>query len=167
MRMARISIYRKWEIDGVLEYKLKQVEAWSRNGLIQQQVADNLGISIDTLIQYKKQYPAFSEALKRGKEVVDVEVENALLKRALGYSVDEVTRERVYVRDAEGRQILDEDGNPLSELVITKKVTKHIQPDTTAQIFWLKNRKPVEWRDRKEVGVTVEKSLEDFFGDVE
>lgn len=70
---------------------------------------------------------------KRGKEVVDREVENALLKRALGYSYDEITQETV-------------DG----ELEVTKVVTKQAIPDTTAQIFWLKNRKPKEWRDRKE-----------------
>ncbi|CAI3601335.1 hypothetical protein CNEO2_2630002 [Clostridium neonatale] len=68
--------------------------------------------------------------------MVDIQVENALLKRALGYKYDEVTKE------------LNED---TGELEVTKVVTKEVQPDTTAQIFWLKNRKPEDWRDRKEV----------------
>lgn len=116
--------------------KLILIEAWARNGLTDEQIAKNLGISKDTFYKYKKEYTDFSDSLKRGKEVVDIEVENALLKRALGYKYDEVTKER------------NED---TGELEITKVVTKEVQPDTTAQIFWLKNRKPGEWRDRKEI----------------
>ena len=116
--------------------KLILVEAWARNGLTDEQIAKNLGISKDTFYKYKKENTDFSDSLKRGKEVVDIEVENALLKRALGYKYDEVTKER------------NED---TGELEITKVVTKEVQPDTTAQIFWLKNRKPGEWRDRKEI----------------
>ena len=73
------------------------------------------------------------EALKKGKEVVDIQVENALLKRALGYEFIEVTKE---LTDA--------------GLLITKEVTKLQAPDTTAAIFWLKNRKPNEWRDKSQ-----------------
>lgn len=116
--------------------KLILVEAWARNGLTDEQIAKNLGISKDTFYKYKREYTDFSDSLKRGKEVVDIEVENALLKRALGYKYDEVTKER------------NED---TGELEITKVITKEVQPDTTAQIFWLKNRKPSEWRDRKEI----------------
>ena len=160
--MARPSLYEtKWKD------KLIVIQGWARDGLTNQQIAHNMGISAKTLYEWQNKYSEFGNTLKEGKEVVDRQVENALLKRALGYSVEEVTRERLYVRDAEGKQILDADGMPMSELVITKKVTKHIAPDTTAQIFWLKNRKPNEWRDKKEVGVTVDKSLEDYFGDAE
>ena len=127
--MARISIYEQWEKDGELKDKLILIQGMARDGLTQQQIADNLGINVDTLIEYKKKYTDFSEALKKGKEVVDIEVENALLKRALGYKYDEVTYENG---------------------VETKRVTKEVQPDTTAQIFWLKNRKPSNWKDRVE-----------------
>ena len=127
--MARISIYEQWEKDGELKDKLILIKGMARDGLTQQQIADNLGINVDTLIEYKKKYTDFSEALKKGKEVVDIEVENALLKRALGYKYDEVTYENG---------------------VETKRVTKEVQPDTTAQIFWLKNRKPNNWKDRVE-----------------
>ena len=93
MFMARISIYEQWEKDGELKDKLILIQGMARDGLTQQQIADNLGINVDTLIEYKKKYTDFSEALKKGKEVVDIEVENALLKRALGYKYDEVTYE--------------------------------------------------------------------------
>jgi DNA-binding XRE family transcriptional regulator len=116
--------------------KLLLVEAWARNGLTDEQIAKNLGISKDSFYKYKREHTDFSDSLKRGKEVIDIEVENALLKRALGYKYDEVTRE---VNSDTGK------------LVVSKIVTKEITPDTTAQIFWLKNRKPLEWRDKRDV----------------
>ena len=115
-----------------VEPKLIVVEGWARDGLTDQQIAKNLGVAYSTFREYKKKYPAFSAVLKRGKEVVDYEVENALLKRALGFSYDEVTRER------------DTDGG----LVISKVVKKLVVPDVGAAAFWLKNRRPEKWRDR-------------------
>lgn len=144
--MARISIYDKWDKDGMLNDKLKQVEAWSRDGLVQQQIADNLGISIDTLILYKKQYSEFSEALKRGKEVIDIEVENALLNKAMGFKV--TVKKSYKVKDVEyanGRKVKE------SERIEMVDEEQYIPPDTTAQIFWLKNRKPAEWRDKQNI----------------
>lgn len=119
---------------------LIKLEGWARDGLTDEQIAANMGISSSTLYEWKKKYPEISESLKRGKEVIDRQVENALLKRALGYKYDEVTREEGM--DPETGQ----DG-----LVITKVVTKEVQPDTTAQIFWLKNRKPSTWRDKQDI----------------
>lgn len=113
---------------------LLKLEGWARDGLTDEQIAYNMGICRDTLIQWKKRYSDISDTLKKGKEVVDRQVENALLKRALGYKYTEVTKERV------------EGG-----FVVTKEVTKEVVPDTTAQIFWLKNRKPNEWRDKNNV----------------
>lgn len=109
---------------------LIKLEGWARDGLTDEQIAKNIGINRDTLYRWKKAYPDFSDALKRGKEVIDRQVENALLKRALGYTYDEVTFE---------------DG------VEVKCVRKQVVPDTTAQIFWLKNRKPEDWRDKREI----------------
>ncbi|WP_338630836.1 transposase [Clostridium baratii] len=128
----------KWETH--VKDKLILVEAWARNGLTDEQIAKNLGIAVSTLNDYKNKYSEFSESLKRGKEVIDIEVENALLKRALGYKYNEVTKE--LIRDKETGE---------EELRVTKVVTKEVTPDTTAQIFWLKNRKPEEWRDKKDV----------------
>lgn len=122
---------------------LTKVTAWTRDGLINEQIAKNIGITVTTLYEWKKKHAEFSNALKKGKEVVDVEVENSLLKRALGYQYKETTSERAMV----GK---DANGDPVYNLVVTKEVIKHQPPDTTAQIFWLKNRKPSEWRDKQE-----------------
>ena len=105
------------------------LEGWARDGLTDEQIAHNMGIASSTLYDWKKRHPEISESLKRGKAVVDRLVENALLKRALGYRYDEVT---------------------LENGVETKRVTKEVAPDVTAQIFWLKNRKPGYWRDKRE-----------------
>lgn len=127
--------YHEWlEPDGLL-----RLEAWARDGLTDEQIVGNMGIGYSTLQAWKSKYQDIQDSLKRGKEVVDVQVENALLKRALGYEFIETTKEPV-----EGP-----DGDIV--LVTTKTVTKHVQPDTTAQIFWLKNRKPEDWRDKRDV----------------
>ncbi len=119
---------------------LLKLEAWARDGLIDEQIAANIGISRETLYQWKNKYSDISDALKKGKEVVDIQVENALLKRALGYEYTEVTQE--ICENAESGEM---------ELRVTKKVTKEVVPDTTAQIFWLKNRRPDKWRDKQDI----------------
>jgi transcriptional regulator with XRE-family HTH domain len=129
---------------------LLKIEAWARNGLTDEQIAHNIGITTSTLYEWKKRFSAFSEALKKGKEVVDIQVENALLKRALGYTFTEIIEEKINDYDPTTGEVIG------SHLEITKKVTKEVQPDVTAQIFWLKNRKPEVWRDRKDVGLSGE-----------
>ena len=122
--------YQEW----LEEDNLIKLEAWARNGLTDEQLANNIGINVATLYTWKKKYDEINEALKRGKEVVDIEVENSLLKAAKGYFVDE---EKTYISEVNG--------------VVTKRkeiTKKYIAPNTTAQIFWLKNRKPIEWRDK-------------------
>lgn len=143
--------YQEWiTYEGLLK-----LEAWARDGLTDEQIASNVGIVPATLYVWKNKYPEISEALKRGKEVIDIQVENALLKRAKGYTYSEVTRERVF----------DENTGKF-KLEITKSVTKEALPDTTAQIFWLKNRKPAEWRDKQSIehsgGMTVNNPFADL-----
>lgn len=87
---------------------LRRVKGWATDGLTLEQVAENMGISLSTLCEWRNRYPEISEALKEGKDDVDRQVENALFRSAL-------------------------EGN------------------TTAQIFWLKNRKRLEWRDKQEI----------------
>ena len=123
--------YQQWlEPEG-----LTLLEGWARDGLTDEQIAGNIGINTSTLYDWKNKFSKISEALKKGQEVVDIQVENALLKRALGYTYKETTSE------------CDEDG----ELKVTKVVTKEVVPDTTAQIFWLKNRRPDLWRDKQNI----------------
>jgi hypothetical protein len=109
--------------------KLTLIEAWARDGITDEQIAANLGVAYSTFRDHKAEYPALAAALKNGKEVIDVMVENALLKAALGYEYEEVTE------------------NGLG----TSTTTKVAHPNTTALIFWLKNRKPKEWRDKQDL----------------
>ncbi|RXM53955.1 transposase [Clostridium tetani] len=126
--------------------KLILVEGWARNGLTDEQIAKNLGIGYSTLKEYKKKYPAFLAALKKGKEVIDFEVENALLKKALGFK--ERVQKAFKIKNVEydnGKRVRE------TEEVILVDEEQYTPPDTTAQIFWLKNRKPEEWRDKRDV----------------
>ncbi len=127
----------KWD---EIKEKLTLIECWARDGLTDEQISNNLGISKTTFYKYKSQHFELCELLKKSKEIVDYEVENALLKRALGYDYTEETYERIFNPQLEK-----------FEEVLTKTVKKHVQPDTTAQIFWLKNRKPNIWRDKQEI----------------
>lgn len=104
-------------------------------------LAFNFDVSEQTINNWKKQHPEFLLALKRGKEIADTKVADSLFQRAVGYSHDE-------------DKIFQYEGKPV--IVPTKK---HYPPDTTAAIFWLKNRKPESWRDKQEIdhgGVTFE-----------
>ena len=125
------------------EEGLARIAGWTRDGAIDKDIAAKCGVAYSTFRGWRDKFPALSAALKEGKEAVDILVENALLKRALGYEYIETTHERVKVG-------VDDDGQPIHEMALTKTVTKEVIPDTTAQIFWLKNRKKAEWRDNAE-----------------
>lgn len=106
-------------------------------GHTDEQLAKFFEVHVSSIYEWKNVHPEFSDAIKNGKEVADAEIVMTLRKRAMGY---EVTEEKV-----------EESGEGASA---GKKVTvteKHIPPDTTAMIFWLKNRQPKQWRDKQEV----------------
>lgn len=139
--MARKGKYEEW----LTEEGLLRIEAWCRDGLTKAQIAHNMGISMSTLCEWQNRFSEFSEALKKGREVADILVENAMFKRAVGYEYEEVTTEirKVPYKKKDGTW-----GERDQKHV--KKTTKMVIPDTTAQIFWLKNRKPDIWRDRQD-----------------
>lgn len=110
------------------EQGLTLLEGWARDGLTVDQIAHNAGVNPCTLYDWQKRYPEVAEALKKGREVVDYQVENSLLKRALGSEYVEVSTE---------------DG---PNGVTRRETTKQLPPNVTAQIFWLKNRRPDKWR---------------------
>ena len=131
--MARKGKFHKWiEPEG-----LTLIEGWARTGLTDEQIAHNIGIHPATLYTWMKEYSEINEAIKKGKEVADFEVENAMYKSALGYEYEEV---KTYIEEV--------DGVKKRRKEVT---TKYLPPNTTAQIFWLKNRKSAEWRDKQNI----------------
>ncbi|KRL67131.1 hypothetical protein FC85_GL002726 [Lentilactobacillus diolivorans DSM 14421] len=170
--MSKLAKYTKW----LTKEGLLKLEGWARDGLTDDQIARNAGINRTTLYAWKKKYSDISDTLKKGKEVVDRQVENALFKRATGY----VTTDHQY-------KVVDLDDNVLwarrnkaknefklshpeaTDDDIKEYVYEHVPtrerielyqnehtvpPDSTAVIFWLKNRKPNEWRDKREIGLS-------------
>lgn len=137
-------LYKDW----ITKEGLSKIQAWALSGLTNEQIAHNMGINVGTLYEWNNKYPELSESLKRAKTIADEEVENALYKRALGYTVT-LNKQKV-TKDGRAVDCIEE---------------MHIPPDTTAQIFWLKNRKPEKWRDKVENAVTVEdhrENMKDF-----
>ena len=126
----RRTSYKDW----LTKEGLMKITGWARDGLVNEQIAQNIGIHPSTLYDWQNKYPEIAEALKQGKEVVDRQVESALLKRALGYEYEEI---KMIATESGGKRV--------------EKTRKQVLPDVGAQIFWLKNRKPKEWRDKQEV----------------
>ena len=136
--------------DWITEDGLLLLEGWARDGLTDEQIAHNIGINVKTLWDWKTRFDPICNAIKRGKAPVDIQVENALLKRALGYEYEEVTTEITetpYI-DRRGKERVRKQKH-------VKKTKKIVLPDTTAQIFWLKNRRPDKWRDKREEAVSI------------
>lgn len=143
--------YEEWLTDD----GLLRISGWARDGLTYQQIADNMHINVTTLRDWRKAYPSIDSALKESADIADRHVENALYKRALGYTYDEVTQELRYNKETGEERFVE-----------TRRVTKQVLPDVTAQIFWLKNRKPKDWRDKREDD-TVDKTIKITIGGAE
>lgn len=126
-----------------------QLAKWMRRGgLTDEQIAEELGVAKSTFNLWREKHPEFSEALKGSRRFADSLVEDSLLKRALGYAVKEVhiESERTVILAADG------EGGIVERPAIVRKVKrikKHVAPDVTAQIFWLKNRQPDKWREKQ------------------
>lgn len=119
----------KWETH--VADRLETIRAWRRKGLTEEEIAANLGIAQSTLTEHKLKHPELVDALKIGKEDADSIVEGALFKRARGYDVQELET----TTKPDGHQVV-------------KTTTKHILPDPTSMIFYLKNRRARDWNDR-------------------
>lgn len=136
---------------GKYEYWLTQeglleLEGWARDGLTDEQIAYNMGINEATLYRWKEKYCDICDSLKRGKEVVDRQVENSLFERALGGTHE--VRKTFKVKE----KYYDDHGKLCEKEKLVQATDEvYIPGDTTAQIFWLKNRKPQKWRDKWEI----------------
>ncbi|WP_419153557.1 transposase [Weissella viridescens] len=158
--------YLEW----TTEEGLAQLEGWARDRLTDEHIAKNIGIQRTTLYDWKKKYSDISDALKKGKEVVDYQVENALLKKALGMTVIEQQFKVVHVDDdilsVERKKFAnawklehpDATQEEINDAAIQnvpeyKKIPfgeyhKELAPDTNVAMFWLKNRRPDKYREQ-------------------
>ncbi len=110
-----------------------EAERLCGEGAIDTELAKTFEVDVTTIYEWKKTHPTFSQAIKRGKAIADDMVEQSLFKRALGYSHDAV-------------KIMQYEGCPIEVEYIERYA-----PDPVACIFWLKNRRPEQWRDRQEI----------------
>lgn len=156
------------------EVGITKIRGWAQQGLSDEQIAHNIDIHVSTLYDWKNKYPELNEAMKKGKEVVDLEVENALLKSALGQVTalkkvskivqfeDDVLRVKrsQWVNEHKGladyEKYTAEELNdmailevPTYEVVDMMQEEQRVVPNPTAMIFWLKNRRPDLWRDKQ------------------
>ena len=128
--MPRKGLYREW-IEGK---GLENVCMWAKLGLMDKQIAGNMGISPTTFYDWQKKFPAFADAIKSAKAIPNLELENAMFDLALG---------RTYVEEV--KSILD----PKTGTVVRiEKTKKQIPPNPTTQIFLAKNRMPDKYKDR-------------------
>lgn len=134
--------YEEW----LTEEGLIKIAGWARDGLTDEDIAHNMGISRVTLIAWKKEHSIIDNTLKKSKEIVDRIVEGELFKKTQGYTVDLIKPMKVQ------HKLYNKDGKlkSVTEKYIDTIVQEFYPADTTAQIFWLKNRKVREWRDRIE-----------------
>ena len=124
--------------DWITQEGLTVLRGWARDGYTDKGIAEKMDIHVSTLYEWKNRYPELDDALKKGKEIIDNEAEEALIKSMLGYEYKET------------KKYVDEKGNRKVE-----EYTKHCQPNVTAIIWWLKNRRPESWRDRRESDVRI------------
>ena len=112
---------------------LERVKAYARDGFTELEMCKKLNVGQTTFTYWKRLYPALMTALKENKEIVDNQVVGALLRNALGFEYTE--------------EVVTKDGDVV-------EVKKYAAPNTTAQIFWLKNRQPDKWREKRETELT-------------
>lgn len=115
---------------------IAQAEKLCRLGATDMELADFFEVEVRTLYRWKSENEQFCQALKAGKTESDDRVERSLFARANGYEHDEV------------------DIRVVANAIVQTPIRKYYPPDTTAAIFWLKNRRPAEWRETKAVELT-------------
>lgn len=136
-RVTRLAV-SKWP---QVKERLFEIEMWCRDGLVEKDIAKKLGVAVSTFEEYKRRHPELRRVLKRGKEIVDYEVENSLYKKCIGHyvKVGKAFKCKEIYYDEEGRRCE-------SEVIRSVEIDEFIPPDTTAIAIWLNNRRPDKWR---------------------
>lgn len=135
-------VYKQWEKEGRLNDVLVLVKKWREEGAGLDEIAEKLNISRTTLFKYQKEHSNFADALKRGKEILDAEVENSLKKECIGYTYEEKITTTTAVIDKRTGEITD------LNKVETKVITKYARPSLSAIAYYLNNRVPSKWKNR-------------------
>lgn len=124
---------------------VEQAKILCEAGATDADLADEFGVTDQTIRNWKFKYPDFFAAIKLNKAIADDQVERSLYERATGYS----------------RQAVKQQYDAKSGEWVEITYIEHVPPDATAMIFWLKNRKPNEWREKSEVEIPGLTSLAD------
>lgn len=119
-------------------------------GATDKELADFFNVSEATINRWKNEFVEFCESIKKGKDLADADVAERLFNRACGYVAPDV------------------DIKVIDSQIVKTEIEKHYPPDTTAAIFWLKNRQRDKWKDKQDIDLTgsikVEtKSIKDIF----
>lgn len=132
-------------LEWTTEDSLLRIKGWARDGLTNKQIAETkIGITERTFCDWKKKYTSISSALKEGRAPVDTEIEDCMVRSAKGFKVKEKKAFKVKTtKKKDGMEITEEH----MEVV---EVERFVDPVVVAQIFWLKNRKPDYWKDKRE-----------------
>lgn len=138
--MARAR-FKEW----LTERGLGMIEGWAGDGLDDQELAKAMKISTSTLYEWKRKYPAISEALNRGRGGAQVQIENALFQKAKGFheTIHKPMKRRVREYDPETKRCIREE-----EVVDIVEEEIYIPPDTNAAKFWLTNKAPTRWTEK-------------------
>ena len=127
----------------------EQAEKLCRLGATDPDLADFFKVNTTTIWRWAGRYPEFCSAIKVGKEAADDRVERSLYQKAIGYTFDSV---KVFMPAG-------------AKEPVYAPIQEHVPPDSTAMIFWLKNRRSKDWRDRRELVADVthhEQALEEL-----
>jgi len=149
-----IGQYQQW----LKPENLIRLKGWAIDGLTDEDIAHNMGIAVGTLYRWKNEHSEICEALKTSKEVADRIIENALFERAKGIhkTIKKPIKVKQVLYSPEGRKIAEK------EVIEQAEEEIYVPPDTTAAIFWLKNRKPEQWRDKRQVEEHIEFESDGF-----
>jgi transcriptional regulator with XRE-family HTH domain len=152
VRSVAFGKYQEW----LTEDGLLLLKDFARDGLTDEQIADKCGINVGTLYRWKNEHGEICEALKRGKEPYDAEVVDSLHNKTKGYTVkvEKAFKLREVYYDEKGHRCE-------KETLETALEDQYIPPDTAAQIFWLCNRRPSAWKNKRESTIDIRKTQEE------
>ena len=122
------------------EYMIEEGEKLAALGLTMEEIAEFWNVKRNVLYRWSRKYPEFEYTLKKGKLKADTKVTESLYKRAIGYEYDEIHTKEIIIGEGEEAK---------KAIIKDKIITKQISPDVTAQIYWLQNRRPDLWKDRR------------------